>query len=92
MVTTYSAFSQKQYFIYLQSEPEQVFFVKLNEKIHNSTASGYLILSKLRIRCTFLMLGFRQNKWPEQKFTVELKAKDRGYLLKELWRKGMGTI
>lgn len=92
MVTTYTGFSQKQYFIYLQSEPEQVFFIKLKEKIHNSTPSGYLILSKLRDTVHVFNVGFPQNKWPEQKFTVELKAKDRGYLLKNFGEKGWGLF
>lgn len=92
MMTFSVAFSQKQYFIYLQSEPEQVFFVKMNEKIHNSTSSGYLILSRLVDSTYNFSVGFPQNKWPEQKFAVEVKAKDHGYLLKNFGEKGWGLF
>ena len=46
LMTLRSAFAQKVYFVYLQTEPEQPFFVKMNDKVFSSTASGYLILSK----------------------------------------------
>ena len=87
-----AAFSQKQYFIYLQSEPEQAFLIKMNEKIHSSTSSGYLILSRLRDSSYNFSVGFPQNKWPEQKFIVDVKAKDQGYLLKNFGEKGWGLF
>ena len=43
-----SASSQRIYFIYLQSEMQQPFFVKLGDKLQSSSASGYLILSRLK--------------------------------------------
>ena len=92
LMTFSAAFSQKQYFIYLQSEPEQAFFVKMNEKIHSSSSSGYLILSRLHDSSYTFSVGFPQNKWPEQKFTVDVKAKDHGYLLKNFGEKGWGLF
>jgi hypothetical protein len=92
MMTFSAVFSQKQYFVYLQSEPEQAFFVKMNEKIHSSTPSGYLILSRLRDSSYSFSIGFPQNKWPEQKFSVDVKAKDHGYLLKNFGEKGWGLF
>ena len=92
LITSCTAFSQRQYFIYLQSEPEQAFFVKMNEKIHHSTSSGYLILSRLKDSVYQFSIGFPQNKWPEQKFTVDIKAKDHGYLLKNFGEKGWGLF
>ena len=35
-----AALSQKVYFIYVQTEPEQPFYVKANDKMFNSTGSG----------------------------------------------------
>jgi hypothetical protein len=92
MLTFSSAFSQKLFFIYLQSEPEQPFFVKMNEKVHSSTGSGYLILSRLRDSSYTFNVGFPENKWPEQKFVVDVKAKDHGYLLKNFDEKGWGIF
>ena len=92
LMTFSTAFSQKIYFIYLQSEPEQSFYLKMNEKIHSSTATGYLILSRLKDSSYAFSIGFPQNKWPEQKFSVDVKAKDHGYLLKNFGEKGWGLF
>jgi len=92
LATTLVASSQKVYFVYLQSEAEQPFFVKMNEKISSSTASGYLILSKLRDSTYNFNIGFPQNKWPEQTFSVPIQTKDRGYLLKNFGDKGWGLF
>lgn len=92
LVTFSAANSQKVYFIYLQTEPEQPFFLKMNEKVHSSTASGYLILAKLRDSSYTFSIGFPQNKWPEQKFAVDVKAKDHGYLVKNFGEKGWGLF
>lgn len=84
--------SQKVYFIYLQSESEQPFFIKLKDKIHNSSTSGYLILSKLHDSTYSFSVGFPQNKWPEQTFSVTINRKDHGFLLKSFGEKGWGLF
>lgn len=91
-VISVTAFSQRVYFVYLQSEQEQPFFVRMNEKIYSSSPSGYLILSKLRDSSYNFSVGFPQGKWLEQNFTVVVKAKDQGYLLKNFDTKGWGLF
>jgi hypothetical protein len=91
-VASFSGFSQKVYFIYLQSEGEQPFFVRMDEKIHSSSASGYLILSKLRDSTYRFSVGFPRDKWPDQNFTVGISSKDHGYLLKNFGEKGWGLF
>lgn len=94
LVMSFSVLSQKVYFVYLQAEPEQAFFVRINSsnKIYSSSASGYLILSKLRDTSYSISLGFPGNKWPEQNFTVSIKARDHGYLVKNFGEKGWGLF
>jgi Domain of unknown function (DUF4476) len=87
-----TALSQKVYFVYLQTEGEQTFYVKINSVIHSSSASGYLILSKLRDTTYNFSVGFPQNKWPEQNFSVSINKKDHGYLLKNFGEKGWGLF
>ena len=77
-----SVFAQKVYFIYLQTESSQPFYVKLNDKTYSSSSAGYLILSKLVDTTYKFSVGFPKNKWPEQKFSVDINGKDHGYLLK----------
>jgi hypothetical protein len=82
--------AQKVYFIYIQSESDQPFFVKLDDKVYSSTSSGYLLLSRLRDTVYNFSVGFPQNKWPEHKFSVTINRKDHGYLLKNFGDKGWG--
>jgi Domain of unknown function (DUF4476) len=89
---TLVASSQKVYFVYLQSESGQPFFVRMNEKISSSTGSGYIILSKLRDSSYNFSIGFPQNKWAEQNFSLPVAAKDYGYLLKNFGEKGWGLF
>ncbi len=87
-----SLFSQKVYFIYLQSDAEQSFFVKINDKTFSSSPSGYLILSKLKDSTYNLNIGFPQNKWKSQQFLINVKSKDKGYFLKNFGEKGWGLV
>ncbi len=84
--------AQKVFFVYLQSESEQPFFIKMNEKVHSSSSAGYLILSKLVDSTYNFTLGFPQSKWPEQKFSVTLNRKDHGFLVKNFGEKGWGLF
>ena len=78
-----AAFSQQVYFVYLQTEGAQPFFLKMNEEVHSSNSSGYLILSRLKDSAYTFSIGFPQNKWPEQTFSVTIGARDKGFLLKK---------
>ncbi len=84
--------AQKVWFIYLQTEPVRPFYVKVNEKVYNSSASGYLILSRLQDSTYTLKIGFSANTIPEQKFTLSVNRKDRGFLIKDFGEKGWGLF
>lgn len=83
-----AAFSQKVYFMYLQADGAQPFFLKMKEQVYSSNTSGYLILSKLQDSTYTFSIGFPQNKWPEQAFSVPLSSRDKGFLLKNTEEKG----
>lgn len=87
-----SLFSQKVYFVYLQTDPAQPFYARVQDKIYSSAASGYLVLSKLRDTIYTITVGFPANKWPEQSFTIPINTKDHGYLLKDFGEKGWGLF
>jgi len=92
LANVFIALSQKVYFVYLQAEQEQPFFVKMNEKLYSSTASGYLILSGLHDSSYNFSVGFPQNKWAEQNFSVAVNSKDHGFLLKNFGETGWGLF
>jgi len=87
-----SGYAQKVYFMYIQSESGQPFFVKMNEKILSSSSSGYIILSRLLDSSYSFSVGFPQNKWPEQKFSVTVDKKDHGFLLKNFGENEWGIF
>lgn len=87
-----TAYSQRIYFIYLQTEPVQPFFVKLNGKLHSSSASGYLILSRLVDSTYTFSIGFNRPGLPEQPFSVKVNQQDHGFLVKDFGDKGWGIV
>ncbi len=87
-----SSFSQRVYFLYIQSEAELPFYLKMNDKIYSSAAKGYLILPRLRDSIYNFSIGFSGNNSIEQKFSVPLNGKDHGYVLKNFNEKGWGLF
>lgn len=79
-----SSSAQRVYFLYLQSEGGQPFYVKMADKVHSSTAAGYLILSNLPDSSYTLRVGFARSSSPESVFNIALQGKDRGFLLKTM--------
>jgi hypothetical protein len=74
--------AQKVFFIYLQSEKQVPFFVKMGDKVHSSTASGYLILSSLKDSVYLFTIGYPGTQSGETKFSVTINNNDKGFLIK----------
>jgi len=83
-----ASFSQQQYFVYIQSENKQPFYVLLNGKTYSSSEYGHVILSKLADSTHHISIGFPKKAFPEQIFTISINKKDAGYQLKNLGEKG----
>ena len=79
--------AQKIYFIYLQTETGEPFFIRMNDKLYSSEPSGYLILPRLKDSTYKFKLGF-PSKDIDLDFTTSLNKKDHGYLIKNLGDKG----
>src|SRR5687768_7952843 len=74
--------AQQRYYLYIQSDDRQPFYVRLSEKVYSSSESGYLIIPKLDDGNYPVQLGFPRNIYPEQQFQVRINKKDRGFQLK----------
>ena len=88
ILLSFSAQSQINHFIYLQTEHKQAFYVKLNDKLYSSSASGYLIIPTLSEGAYALTIGFPKNEWPVKQYNVQVGAKDAGYLIKNFEKDG----
>ncbi|MFZ1529881.1 MAG: DUF4476 domain-containing protein [Ferruginibacter sp.] len=86
------AIGQQVHFVYLQTENRQPFYVRLNEKLYSSSASGYLIIPKLQNGEYNLALGFPKNEWPVQNITVKVNNRDLGFSFKNFEEKGWGLF
>lgn len=73
-----------QHFIYIQTENNQLFYIRLNGKVFSSTAAGYVILPKLNSGNYQLFAGFPKNEFPEQEFHLTVSGVNEGFLLKKL--------
>jgi len=83
--------AQKIYFIYLQTETGEPFFVRMNDKLYSSESSGYLILPRLRDSTYKFKLGF-PSKDIDLDFAASVNKKDHGYLIKNMGDKGWGLF
>ncbi|MBC7507239.1 MAG: DUF4476 domain-containing protein [Ferruginibacter sp.] len=81
---------QQNHFIYIQADNKQPFYVKLDKKLYSSTASGYLVVAKLKAGPYNFVIGFPKNEWPEQYIRCTVEDRDLGYLLKNFGERGWG--
>jgi hypothetical protein len=84
--------AQLNHYIYLQTDNQQPFYIKYNNRIYSSTASGYVILAKLKDGMVSFQLGFPKNDRPEQRFECTIANNDKGYVVKNFNEKGWGLF
>lgn len=84
--------AQQNYFVYLQTDNKQPFYVRVNDKLFSSSASGYVVIPKLQTGTHLFSVGFPKNEWPLQAIPVSVTTKDQGYLLKNFESKGWGLF
>ncbi|MFV0605575.1 MAG: DUF4476 domain-containing protein [Niabella sp.] len=90
---TFAQYSvQSKYFVYLQTEPAQPFYIKINGQQLSANASGYLILPQLKDGDYKLVVGFPQEKYPQQTYDFTIDSKDKGYLIKDFGADGWGLF
>lgn len=86
------AFSQKLFFLYIQAEGGQPFYCEWEGKTLSSTASGYLVVPRLRDTAYQFSLGFPEAAKGRWQFQVSMTGKDQGFLLKNFGEKGWGLF
>lgn len=84
--------AQQNHFIYIQTDNNKPFYLKLDKIVYSSTAFGYIIIPKLKTGSYALVIGFPKNEWPEQKVNCYISDKDLGYLFKNFGDRGWGLF
>jgi hypothetical protein len=90
VLTASNASAQKNYFIYLQADNKQNFYVKVNGKILSSSSMGYLLIPKLQTGNYNFVVGFPKDEWKQQNFNIAVNETDAGYALKNFGEQGWG--
>lgn len=92
LVVSISTKAQLNYFLYLQTDNKQSFYVKINDKLLSSSGTGYLIIPKLKNGDYNITVGFPKDQWPQHIFSVNIANNDVGYHLKNFGEKGWGLF
>ena len=82
--------AQQNYFVYIQTDNKQPFYVKMNDKVMSSSSSGYVVIPKLSTGSYALTIGFPKDQWAQQSVPLVVNKTDAGYLLKNFGEKGWG--
>jgi hypothetical protein len=69
-------------YIYIQSENNQPYYVRLNGNTYSSNASGYLLIPQLNSGDYTIQLGFARST-AEYAFSFPIAQDDRGFSLKQ---------
>jgi hypothetical protein len=71
------------YFVLIQAEDGQAFYVRLNDKLYGSSPAGHLILSQLQDSIYTITVGFQGQRFPEQRYLLTIHEKD--WFLRLIW-------
>jgi len=83
LVSSGLAAQDPSYFVYIQHEKQQPFYVKLEGKMLSSSVKGYVILPKLPQGKVPVTIGFPKSEAPELSYVLRLTGqRDYGFLLK----------
>lgn len=77
-----SSYAQ-DYFIFIQAENHQPFYVRIGNQVYSSSAGGHLILSRLKDSTYDLTLGLPGQGTREQRYVLNIRQKDQEFTLRE---------
>ena len=75
--------AQERYFLAIQSDDHQPFYVRVANKTWSSSAVGNVVVPSLGDSTYQVSVGFPRSKFPEQSFLVSFNRKDLGFTLKQ---------
>jgi hypothetical protein len=92
MLLSGKSHAQQDYFILIQADNNQPFYVLRGDKSLSSSAQGHLILSQLKEGGYAMTIGFPGKLFPEQHYTIPVQGRDLEFQLKNLGDKGWGLF
>ena len=80
----------QDYFVLIQADNRQPFYVRLNNQLYSSSDGGHLILGQLKDSSYIITIGFPGQGFPEQRFLLDVYQIDQELRLKNEEGKGWG--
>ena len=75
--------AQQTFFVYIESEAREPFYVLIDGKInYSSSINGFLTIPQMPNGVYDAEIGFVRGKYPEQHLTLSIKNQDLGYTLR----------
>lgn len=85
--------AQQNFFIYLESEAKEPFYVLIDGKInYSSSLNGFLTIPQMTAGDYDAEVGFVKNKYPEQHFIISIKVTDVGFILRRAKDNSFGLL
>ncbi|MHA4812108.1 DUF4476 domain-containing protein [Flavitalea flava] len=85
-------YGQEYYFVLIQADNNQPFYVHMEDKTYSSSIQGRLILPQLKEGLNSILIGFPKKRFPDQQFSLFIPKKDLELQLKDLGEKGWGLF
>jgi hypothetical protein len=80
----------QEYFVLIQADSSQSFYIRLGDQLYPSSPEGHLILSRLKDSSYSITIGFPGQIFPEERFFFDIHQKDQVFRLKhenrQIWR------
>ncbi|HET6253013.1 MAG TPA: DUF4476 domain-containing protein [Puia sp.] len=64
------------YFVLIQADDAQAFYVRLNSQLYSSSPAGHLILAQLADSVYAITVGFPGQAFPEQRYLLNIHQRD----------------
>jgi hypothetical protein len=82
----------QDYFVLIEADNGQPFYVRVDSQLYSSSARGHLILSQLRDSSYIITIGFPGQAFPERQFSFTVHQNDHAFRLKNEDGKGWWLI
>jgi Domain of unknown function (DUF4476) len=78
----------QDYFVLIEADNGQPFYVRVDSQLYSSSAKGHLILSHLKDSSYIITIGFPGQVFPERQFSFNVHQNDHAFRLKNVEGKG----
>ncbi|WP_431211410.1 hypothetical protein ACQ86N_37015 [Puia sp. P3] len=78
------------YFVFIEADNNQPFYVRVGEQVYPSSAAGHLILAQLKDSTYIITIGLPGQSALERRYAVAIRRRDLEFRLKDLGDRGWG--